>query len=117
MTVALLLLAIIVSFIVVRIGATALELTGLSWERAKFQALSAFTNAGFTTQESEEIVRHPLRRRIVSYLIVLGNAGLVATIGSFAGPSSSHNPHASSQTLHSLPEGLPFFSGWRDAPP
>jgi hypothetical protein len=84
-TVALLLIAIVISFVVVRIGATALELTGLSWDHAKFQALSAFSNAGFTTQESEEIVRHPLRRRIVTYLIVLGNAGLVATVGSFAG--------------------------------
>lgn len=81
----LLLLAITISFVVVRIGAAALELTGMTWERAKFQSLSAFTNTGFTTREAEEVVRHPLRRRIASYLIVLGNAGLVATIGSFAG--------------------------------
>ena len=92
MAVVLLLLAIAISFVVVRIGATALELTGLSWERAKFQALSAFSNAGFTTQESEEIVRHPLRRRIATYLIVLGNAGFVATIGSFAGTLMQPQP-------------------------
>lgn len=85
MAAVLLLLAITISFVVVRIGAAALELTGLTWDRAKFQALSAFTNTGFTTREAEEIVRHPLRRRIAAYLIVLGNAGLVATIGSFAG--------------------------------
>ncbi|MEQ8233616.1 MAG: TrkA C-terminal domain-containing protein [Gammaproteobacteria bacterium] len=85
MAAVLLVIAIAISMIVVRIGATALELTGMPWNRAKFQALSAFSNAGFTTRESEEIVRHPLRRKIVTYLIVLGNAGLVTVIGSVAG--------------------------------
>jgi len=87
----LLLLAISISFVVVRIGAVMLEMTGVPWENAKFQALSAFTNAGFTTRESEEIVRHPLRRRIASILIVLGNAGLITTVGSFA--TSLAQPH------------------------
>lgn len=85
MAAALLLFVIAASFMVVRIGAAALELTGMSWERAKFQALSAFTNAGFTSRESEEVMRHPVRRRIAAYLIILGNAGLVSTIGTFAG--------------------------------
>jgi len=82
--VALLLLAIAISFVVVRIGAVALELTGVPWDHAKFQALSAFTNCGFTTRESEEVTRHPLRRRIATVLIVLGNAGLVTTVATFA---------------------------------
>lgn len=81
----LLLVSIAVSFAVVRVGAVAFELTGIPWEHAKFQALSAFTNSGFTTRESEEITRHPVRRRIASLLIVLGNAGLVAVVGTFAG--------------------------------
>lgn len=80
------------SFVVVRIGAAALELTGMPWEQAKFQALSAFTNAGFTTAESEKITEHPVRRSIVAYLIVLGNAGLVTTIGSFAGSIMGSDP-------------------------
>lgn len=94
MAAALLLFVITASFIIVRIGAAALELTGLTWEQAKFQALSAFTNAGFTTKESEQITRHPLRRRIIGYLIVLGNAGLVTTIGSFAGSVMGTDPLA-----------------------
>ena len=81
----LLLISIVIAFIVVRVGAVALGLTGIPWEEAKFQALSAFTNAGFTTRESEQITRHPVRRRIASILIVLGNAGLIAVVGSFAG--------------------------------
>lgn len=87
-----LLLSIAVSFVVVRVGAVALELTGLPWNEAKFQALSAFTNSGFTTRESEQITRHPVRRRIASILIVLGNAGLVAVVGSFAGSMLTTQP-------------------------
>ena len=84
-TVVLLLFIITISFAVIRVAAIALELTGVPWERAKFHALSAFTNTGFPTRESEEIVRHPVRRRLVSLLIVLGNAGLITTIATLAG--------------------------------
>jgi len=84
MTAGLLLIVISASFLVVRIGAVMLELTGMPWDRAKFQALSAFSNAGFTTRETELITSHPLRRQIVTYLIILGNAGLVTAIGTFA---------------------------------
>lgn len=73
------------SFLVIRLGAVAFEMTGLSWDESKFQALSTFTNTGFTTREAELITTHPIRRKIASYLIVAGNAGLVTTIGSFAG--------------------------------
>jgi TrkA family protein len=80
-----LLLAIVAgSYFIVRIGAVVLELTGIDRERAQFQALSAFTNSGFTTRESEEMVRHPVRRRIISVLMILGHAGMVTTIGTFA---------------------------------
>ncbi len=73
-----------VSFIVVRIGAIAFQLTGLEWSLAKFQALSCFTGTGFTTRESELITRNIQRRRIASVLMVLGNAGLVSLIATFA---------------------------------
>lgn len=84
MAVVFLLLIVSVSFVVVRLGAVALELTGIDRERANFQALSAFTNSGYTTRESEEMVRHPVRRKIISVLMILGNAGMVTTIGTFA---------------------------------
>ena len=45
-------LALISSFIVVRIGAIAFQLTGLEWSLAKFQALSCFSGTGFTTKEA-----------------------------------------------------------------
>jgi K+/H+ antiporter YhaU regulatory subunit KhtT len=84
MNVALFILVVAVSFVVVRIGAILFELTGLEWSVAKFQALSCFSSTGFTTREAELITGHPQRRRIASLLIVLGNAGLVTLIATFA---------------------------------
>ena len=75
---------IMISFIVVRIGGVAFELTGLEWSVSKFQALSCFTATGFTTREAELITRNPQRRRIASYLMILGHAGLVTLIATFA---------------------------------
>jgi MFS family permease len=75
-----LLVAILVSFIIVRIGAFALHLTGMEPGVATFQALSAFSGTGFTTRESERVVAHRSRRRIISVLIILGNAGLVTIV-------------------------------------
>ena len=76
-------IVIFVSFVVVRIGAIAFELTGLEWSLAKFQSLSCFTGTGFTTKEAELITGNPQRRKIASVLMVLGNAGLVILIASF----------------------------------
>jgi hypothetical protein len=78
--VGILLIAILVSFIIVRIGGFALQLTGIEPEVARFQALSAFSGTGFTTREAERVVGHRTRRRIVTILIVLGNAGTVTVI-------------------------------------
>ncbi len=78
--VGILLIAILVSFIIVRIGGFALELTGIEPEVARFQALSAFSGTGFTTREAERVVGHRTRRRIVTILIILGNAGTVTVI-------------------------------------
>jgi TrkA-C domain len=82
---AIILIAIIfASLVCIRAGAIALELTGMERDKAEFQALSAFTNTGFTTREAEEIVRYPIRRKIITILIVLGYAGTVSVIATFA---------------------------------
>ncbi|WP_297073541.1 potassium channel family protein [Thermococcus sp.] len=75
-----LILAITVSLIIVRIGAVALEMTGLSREVASFQAQSAFSGTGFTTSESEYVVSHSARRKIIRILIFLGSAGITSVI-------------------------------------
>ena len=86
MHITLLFFFIVISFLIVRVGAVALELTGLPRGKARFQALSAFTGTGFTTRESEMIVNHHQRRKVVALLMVLGNIGIVSLI---APPSSS----------------------------
>jgi hypothetical protein len=68
------------SVIVIRTGAVALRLTGLPEGVARFQARSAFTGTGFTTSEAEAVVNHPVRRRIVSFLMITGNLGLVSVL-------------------------------------
>lgn len=83
MSIALLIIFICISYLAVRIGAIALEMTGMEKSMARFQALSAFSGTGFTTRESERIVNHPRRRKIVTYLIILGNAGIVSVIATF----------------------------------
>jgi len=75
-----LVVVVTLSVIVVRIGTVALTMTGVSTDLARFQALSAFTGAGFTTQESESVVTHPVRRRIIMALLRLGNAGIVSAV-------------------------------------
>jgi TrkA family protein len=83
------LVVLLVSLVIARVGTVALTLTGMSREAARFQARSAFFGVGFTTGEAEAVVGHPVRRRIIMWLILLGNAGVVTTTGtlliSFAG--------------------------------
>jgi len=83
MSVVLLIVFISVSYLIVRVGAIALEMTGMERARARFQALSAFSGTGFTTREAELVVTHPRRRKIVTYLMILGNAGIVSVIATF----------------------------------
>ena len=84
MNILLFIVTIMVSVLVVRVGAVAFNLTGLKWNVAKFQAMSCFTGTGFTTRESELVVASPRRRKIATYLIIVGHAGFVAMIATFA---------------------------------
>lgn len=76
------LIVLSLSLLINRIATIALTLTGLSPQAASFQARSAFTGVGFTTQEAEKVVSHPVRRRIIMWLMLLGNVGVVTTISS-----------------------------------
>lgn len=80
--IALVLIIVALSLVITRVATVALTLTGLSREAARFQARSALTGVGYTTSESEKIVRHPVRRRIVMTLMLIGSAGIVSVIGS-----------------------------------
>ncbi len=110
---ALFIAVLVISFVVVRIGAIVFQMTGLEWSLAKFQALSCFTATGFTTKEAELITNNPQRRRIASVLMVLGHAGLVTMIATFA---NSLNPRTIAGEieipfLKSIPVGvLPWMN-------
>ncbi len=91
---------VIISITVVRIGAVAFELTGLEWTVAKFQALSCFTSTGFTTKESELIVKSQQRRKIATILMIIGHAGLVTLIATFV------NSLRPSQLVHKVFEPI-----------
>lgn len=86
-----LLVAIMLSILITRVATVALTLTGLSKEVARFQARSALTGAGFTTSETEKVLNHPVRRRIIMFLILVGSAGLASVVAtlilSFTGTS------------------------------
>jgi hypothetical protein len=75
---------VLACFVCVQFGAIALELTGMDRSKARFQALSAFTNSGFTTRETEEVMRFVVRRRIISTLMITGYAGLATVVGTIA---------------------------------
>ncbi|HOJ32088.1 MAG TPA: TrkA C-terminal domain-containing protein [Candidatus Hydrogenedentes bacterium] len=68
--------------LITRIATVALMFTGVSKDLARFQARSAFTCCGFTTSESERLMDHPVRRRIVMLLMLLGNGVVVMAISS-----------------------------------
>lgn len=70
---------ILVLFIIVEISAIALKITGMDLHKARFQALSALVTVGYTTSDSEMVVNHHARRRIIMVLMVLGYLG-TATI-------------------------------------
>jgi len=74
------LLIILVSFLFVRGAAIALMMTGLEKKKARFQALSAFSGTGFTTKEAELVINHPVRRKIMTWLMIMGNAGVATVI-------------------------------------
>ncbi len=73
-------LIIIVSALIVKISSVALNLTGLDQKKSFFQAISAFTGTGFTTRDSELIVQNDIRRKIVMFLMIMGNAGFISVI-------------------------------------
>jgi TrkA-C domain len=70
----------VISLLITRVATVAFVLTGMSREAARFQSRSALTGTGFTTTESEGVVNHPVRRRIVMALMLFGGAGIVTTM-------------------------------------
>jgi len=74
------LLVVFVSFLVIKAATIALMMTGMDGRKAQFQALSAFSGTGFTTKEAESVVNNDSRRKITTWLMILGNAGVVTVM-------------------------------------
>jgi K+/H+ antiporter YhaU regulatory subunit KhtT len=91
-----LLCVVTLGFLITRVAAVALRATGMSADAARFQARSAFSGVGFTTLESEDILTHPGRRKIVLALMALSGAGVATTFASlllsFVGTSGYRQP-------------------------
>ena len=65
----------------IEIYSVAFKLTGLATSKIKFQVGSLFTGAGFTTAESELIVKDPKRRKIALACIYTGHIFSVVFMG------------------------------------
>lgn len=85
------------SLLATRLATAVLMHTGMSRDNARFQARSAWTNSGYTTSQSECMVNHPQRRKVLIVLMLLGNVGLATTTAAFIigmsgnGSSNEHN--------------------------
>ncbi len=73
---------LLVGLLITRVATVMLTFTGLSRDLAWFQARSAFSCCGFTTREAERIAEHPVRRRIIMFLMLMGNGTVVLAITS-----------------------------------
>ena len=109
MTLLALLIIIIIALVIVRIGAKALMMTGLSRDVAEFQAISCFFGVGFTTNEAEMIVGHPVRRKIASHLIIAGNIGLTGALSTLIVTFVSNEPDWFNELIPFEGAGLFFF--------
>ncbi|MDG1265910.1 MAG: hypothetical protein P8O03_06245 [Ilumatobacter sp.] len=89
-----------------RMAAGALIATGLPPEVASFQARSAFSGAGFTTTEAENVVNHPARRKIIGTTMFVGNLGtptlVVTVLVGFLAPGPGNTVERTMVTLSGL---------------
>ncbi|OCA87504.1 hypothetical protein A8F95_09395 [Bacillus wudalianchiensis] len=72
---------LIVAF-VIEISVILFNLTGLEEAVSRYQVISMLTNTGFTTDEAQLIIDHPVRRRLSMFLILFGAFSLAVVISS-----------------------------------
>ena len=76
----LLFLVLALLYLIVEAATTMLIITGLDQHTARFQAVSIITGTGYTTSEAELITRHPVRRKIAMFLMIIGSTALALII-------------------------------------
>lgn len=82
--IAFILMYFIIIALVIEISTILLKMTGLDKDIARFQAISMLTGTGFTTGESELVARHPIRRRLGTFLILFGAFSLAVIISAIS---------------------------------
>jgi hypothetical protein len=75
---------LIIILVVIEIFVILFRLTGLKVEISRFQVISMMTGTGFTTDESELILGHPIRRKLATFLILFGAFSLAVIISSIS---------------------------------
>ena len=100
--VVLLLVVAMLSLLITRIATIALTATGMPRPAARFQARSALSGVGFTTTESEAVVAHPARRRIIMALMLVGSVGLATSIAGILGGLVGGTPSAGDRVSRGL---------------
>ncbi len=87
----------LLSLLFTRVATGVLIATGVPPASAAFQARSAFSGAGFTTTESENVVNHPVRRRVIGTTMFVGAIGtpamVVTVLLGFLAPGSTLPSH------------------------
>lgn len=68
-------------FTIAELLALGLRMTGLDREKARFQVVTIITGTGYTTNESELMTQHPLRRKIAELLMLISYVGQAVIIG------------------------------------
>lgn len=76
------LLFLLVYTIIAEVFVTLFRFTGLSEEKSRFQVISLLTNSGYTTRESERVLRTKSRRKIARATMMFGYAFTVTIVAS-----------------------------------
>lgn len=100
------LVVVAAAMVVAKIATVALVHTGMSGEAARFQVRSAVTGVGVTTAETAAVVRHPVRRRIVMALMILGNVGVVLSVSTLVLSFTSDKSSSAVARLGGIVAGL-----------
>ncbi|MCM3763996.1 hypothetical protein [Neobacillus niacini] len=79
-----LLIYFMIIFTVIEIFVVLFRLTRLKVEVSRFQVISMMTGTGFTTDESELISGHPIRRKLATFLILFGVFSMAVIISSIS---------------------------------
>ncbi|MCR5350558.1 MAG: TrkA C-terminal domain-containing protein [Acholeplasmatales bacterium] len=82
---------ILAYIIIIGIFTTLFRATGLTKGKSRYQAISLFTNCGFTTSESELITSNKTRRRLATLLMIIGHVFSVIIVSLVVALFSSLN--------------------------